>query len=621
MDSTSERTGTNSTPRNRGRRITLLAALLLLLSPFCIVEAAKGGERMAPTSVSQADNTTPLAGPSTTAAQQSPRTLTQDRLETRRFETMLRDPLLRERVAAPVTRDRVGEHTTRQLAAWPGLDTRQGKALSLAATLSEFETGRKNELRMPVVPATTKAATSPARPETAAVTQSRAEPNPAPVSVGKESAPAHVPPAAQNAPEPGRQVAMATPHQASPSQPSRNRSEVNPEAERQAEVRLPVSRHVPAPAPANQALGRLSRPTSAPLEHPEEAEPLADAPESEMTRQPATAIASVANATVSKANAAATPVDTARLGDRTTVPHPQPGMIPPGSQQANAGTPSFPVMPLFPPTPVAESATVLGTEGGSDGFVLASGAGGADTLRLPVNRATRRSVAIDMLAETQARKLLTEEAKKVLLPVTGELSAVFESGKEGIACIGYDRMGGTSYGKYQISSRTGTMKLFLDFLDERAPEWSSRLRKAGPSNTNSRWGGMASEWKKIAAESPTRFESLQDEFILHTNYSPALNAIASRTNIDVESLSPALKEVLWSTAVQHGPGGASNIFANAVTRAGKPSSQNFDKELIEEIYRIRKTGFKSSSPRVRNAVKGRLVREQDMALSLLEKEV
>ena len=35
----------------------------------------------------------------------------------------------------------------------------------------------------------------------------------------------------------------------------------------------------------------------------------------------------------------------------------------------------------------------------------------------------------------------------------GHLSARFESGKEGAAAIGYDGHGGTSYGKYQISSR------------------------------------------------------------------------------------------------------------------------------------------------------------------------
>lgn len=246
-------------------------------------------------------------------------------------------------------------------------------------------------------------------------------------------------------------------------------------------------------------------------------------------------------------------------------------------------------------------------------------------VRLPVQNVSRNSVVLDLEAETRARETLTEEVKKALLPVTGELSAVFESGKEGVAAIGYDRMGGTSYGKYQIASRTGMMQLFMKYLDENEPVWSDRLRKSGPANTSSRWGGMPSEWKKIAAEDPKRFESMQDNFIMRTNYEPAANHIEARTALNVEEFSPALKEVLLSTAVQHGPNGAARIFANAAGRTadmGKDDadSQNFDKRFIEEVYRVRKLNFQSSTPRVRDAVKSRLNLEQQMAITLLDEQ-
>ena len=68
----------------------------------------------------------------------------------------------------------------------------------------------------------------------------------------------------------------------------------------------------------------------------------------------------------------------------------------------------------------------------------------------------------------------------------GRLSARFESGGDGIAAIGYDRTGGTSYGKYQIASRVGSMKSFLNFLDGEAPDIAQRLRKAGPADSGSR---------------------------------------------------------------------------------------------------------------------------------------
>ncbi len=241
-------------------------------------------------------------------------------------------------------------------------------------------------------------------------------------------------------------------------------------------------------------------------------------------------------------------------------------------------------------------------------------------VRMPVDKTVYSSLALDMLAESNARKLLTEEAKARLLPVRGELSAKFESGKDGIAAIGYDRQGGTSYGKYQIASRVGMMKLFLDFIEDKEPEWAERLRKAGPANTRSRWGGMPSEWKKIAAENSMRFEELQDAFIMQTNYEPAVAGIESRTNLNVADLSPAIKEVLWSTAVQHGPNGASNIFTKAAKVAEGKRGQDFDKILIEEVYDVRKRNFGSSSRRVRQAVHSRLNHEKDLALEMLSIE-
>jgi hypothetical protein len=52
----------------------------------------------------------------------------------------------------------------------------------------------------------------------------------------------------------------------------------------------------------------------------------------------------------------------------------------------------------------------------------------------------------------------------------GKLSAKFESSKEGPSAIGYDTKGGTSYGTYQIASKTGTMSEFVAFLDKKSNE-------------------------------------------------------------------------------------------------------------------------------------------------------
>lgn len=200
----------------------------------------------------------------------------------------------------------------------------------------------------------------------------------------------------------------------------------------------------------------------------------------------------------------------------------------------------------------------------------------------------------------------------------GKLSAQFESGSDGIAAIGYDSTGGTSYGKYQIASRVGSMKSFLEFLDSEAPDLSKRLRNAGPANTGSRRGAMPDEWRAIAKEQPERFEKLQEAFIHQSHYKPALEAIAERTGIDASSLSAAMREVIWSTAVQHGPAGAARIFARADDMSGKASEASYERKLINNVYTVRAGQFGSSSRQVRAAVLNRFRQEKQLALNLLD---
>ena len=198
----------------------------------------------------------------------------------------------------------------------------------------------------------------------------------------------------------------------------------------------------------------------------------------------------------------------------------------------------------------------------------------------------------------------------------GGLSAQFESGSEGIAAIGYDRTGGTSYGKYQIASRVGSMTAFLNFLDEEAPDIAERLRSAGPANTGSRKGAMPEEWRAIAAEQPDRFGSLQENFILESHYKPALEGIGENTRLDVNRLSKAMREVIWSTAVQHGPAGAARLFGKADDLSGAADG-GYEKRLIRNLYALRAGQFGSSDAGVRAAVGNRFKKEEVLALNML----
>ncbi|GFK95486.1 hypothetical protein NNJEOMEG_03351 [Fundidesulfovibrio magnetotacticus] len=196
----------------------------------------------------------------------------------------------------------------------------------------------------------------------------------------------------------------------------------------------------------------------------------------------------------------------------------------------------------------------------------------------------------------------------------GILSASYES-RGSIDAIGYDGRGGTSYGLYQIASGVGTLDRFLDYLDTKAPELSQRLAKAGPGNTGGRYGAMADEWKRISAENPVRFEALQHDFIRETHYQPALRSITLSTGDDLSKRSHAVREVLWSTAVQHGPHGATEIFNQSLDALQGKGGQVSDKALIEEIYARRMSQF--GGGRLRAAVAGRLADEKGTALAML----
>lgn len=210
----------------------------------------------------------------------------------------------------------------------------------------------------------------------------------------------------------------------------------------------------------------------------------------------------------------------------------------------------------------------------------------------------------------------------------GALAARFESGEKGAEAIGFDRTGGTSYGKYQISSRAGTMNRFLDFLAEREPGWASRLRASGPANTGSTRGRMPAEWVKIAQEDPARFEKIQHEFIKKDHYQPAREKILAQTGVDLDAARPALREALFSTAVQHGAGGAARIFNAAIDKflkkpeaaqAALPGVKSFEQALVSEVYSRRGEQFGGSTPAVRSSVRGRLKQEKDMVLAMLDK--
>ncbi|MEW5772638.1 MAG: hypothetical protein AB1916_03865 [Thermodesulfobacteriota bacterium] len=199
----------------------------------------------------------------------------------------------------------------------------------------------------------------------------------------------------------------------------------------------------------------------------------------------------------------------------------------------------------------------------------------------------------------------------------GRLSALFESGDHGVHAIGWDPRGGTSYGKFQMSSLMGTVDRFIAFLNVRAPQWGVRLRQAGAADTGGVLGAMPREWKRIAQEDPVRFERLQDSFIHSEYYSPTVLAISAETGLDVDAHPAAMREVLWSTAVLHGPTGGAEIFIEAARRVRDQPARSFSRALLEEVFRERERRISRSGNPKEEVLRRRLELEKDLALTML----
>ena len=207
----------------------------------------------------------------------------------------------------------------------------------------------------------------------------------------------------------------------------------------------------------------------------------------------------------------------------------------------------------------------------------------------------------------------------------GDAIATFESGTEGVKKIGHDGTGGTSYGKWQLSSTTakggeGSMQAYLRWMRKQGGEKKAiaeRIAAAGPMNTGGRQGAAVEQYQKEVAANASLMEESQRQFLIESHYAPAMNRLSSdglRKRIEG---SKALQEAMFSTAVQHGAGsgkigdaGAASIW-NKVYREGMT-----DEELIRAVYAERGTRFSSSTGNVAAGVRNRFNKEVGLITSM-----
>lgn len=196
----------------------------------------------------------------------------------------------------------------------------------------------------------------------------------------------------------------------------------------------------------------------------------------------------------------------------------------------------------------------------------------------------------------------------------GALSERYESNGDP-AAIGEDRVGGPSYGAWQIATRPGTMASYLSFLARTRPDFFARLQAAGGDvAARARAPRFVSAWRALAAD--RAFLTAQRAFIQATHYEPFVARLARDDGLAVARRSRALRNVAWSVAVQHGP--ATSVFAAALATLTRGART--DRRIIEAVYDERARvdrHFRRSTAPVKAALRRRFAAERQAALDML----
>lgn len=223
--------------------------------------------------------------------------------------------------------------------------------------------------------------------------------------------------------------------------------------------------------------------------------------------------------------------------------------------------------------------------------------------------------AVQGLFKTDKEKLRSKLGQGDMTGVSlGGVSEAFESGGRGVGTVsgGKGDKGGVSYGKHQLSSKSGTMKEFLN--SQYGQKYKADLMKyeIGSDQFNT-------TYKTIAKFKGDQFEKDQKAFIDKTHFGVQANAIKSRTGIDIKKRGRAVTELVYSMAVQY-RNLTPSIFEKAL---GKNANQLSDREIIERVMNYREQNvnshFHNSSASTRQAIGGRIKTEKEMLLNIQAK--
>lgn len=207
----------------------------------------------------------------------------------------------------------------------------------------------------------------------------------------------------------------------------------------------------------------------------------------------------------------------------------------------------------------------------------------------------------------------------------GYISAREESnGNPGIVAQNPNDKGGASFGVWQLSSKMGSVDEFLKFIQNKNSTIFSKLTDAKNRDNGKFSDNFINEWKSVADQYYDEFYELQRLFIKQ-DYYDAVIKMANKNNMNLESFLDynSTSNMIWSTSVQHGPGGTVNILK-------KISMDSPIEEIISRVYEERMKIIAKSYPpdspnsgvvALYNGIKNRLENEKEEIIRIYQREL
>jgi len=191
-------------------------------------------------------------------------------------------------------------------------------------------------------------------------------------------------------------------------------------------------------------------------------------------------------------------------------------------------------------------------------------------------------------------KAAPKPAARRKVETIGALSAKYESragGNPGEVSNPTGDRGGVSYGNHQLATNTGTLREFL--ASPEAGPWAREFQGLRPGTAP-----FSAKWKEVAAREPKAFGDAQDAYVSRTHYDVAARKIEAATGYDLGKASGALRQVIYSTAVQHGATGGPRVIAEAMRRTDtklRRTDPSYEPLLIGAIYDRRTEIYRATS--------------------------